>query len=231
MLLGHIKHINVNEERIYAFLEYVRSHLLSVDKESLIVEVGCGSGLLASEIHAVHKNISLIDIVDSREYCRELDFHGVDLSREKLPFEDNSVSIIIATQVLEHIENLTFYINECHRVLKENGRLIVSYPNYSNFMQRMQFLLRGYVGRLGGQVSSGGHINMLPFKSFRHWAGSKFAYENIEGDFMASTVYLPKLIDFLTGKESGRHVVFTRIRTHLLTYNIMMTFSKRRGKD
>jgi len=45
----------------------------------------------------------------------------MDIEKECLPFEDNSVSEIVIDNTLEHLDNLLFVLNECHRVLKDGG--------------------------------------------------------------------------------------------------------------
>lgn len=46
-----------------------------------------------------------------------------DIEKERLPFEDNSVDEIACYEVLEHLENLIFAMNEMWRVLKPGGIL------------------------------------------------------------------------------------------------------------
>lgn len=47
----------------------------------------------------------------------------MDIEKEPLPFEDNSVDEILAHEVLEHLSDLIFPMNEMHRVLKPEGIL------------------------------------------------------------------------------------------------------------
>ena len=47
---------------------------------------------------------------------------------ENLPFKNNSVDTIKATDVLGYVEDPHKGISECHRVLKKNGFLIISSP-------------------------------------------------------------------------------------------------------
>lgn len=64
----------------------------------------------------------------------------LDIEREALPFPDNSVQHILVENVLEHIgfhidnpkkqEALIFVLNECHRVLNENGILEGNVPPF-----------------------------------------------------------------------------------------------------
>ncbi|NND93806.1 MAG: methyltransferase domain-containing protein [Flavobacteriales bacterium] len=52
----------------------------------------------------------------------------LDLSTEKLPFEDNSVELVFSYHTLEHIPNYIFALTEIHRVLKHGGVLLLGVP-------------------------------------------------------------------------------------------------------
>ncbi len=45
---------------------------------------------------------------------------------EKLPLPDNYFDAVLSSQVLEHVEEVDQYLNECNRVLKKNGLLFLS---------------------------------------------------------------------------------------------------------
>lgn len=44
------------------------------------------------------------------------------------PIADKAVDTVICTQVLEHVEDLSLFIQEIDRVLRRGGRLLVSFP-------------------------------------------------------------------------------------------------------
>ena len=48
---------------------------------------------------------------------------------EGLPFPYDSADYIICMEVMEHLENATFFLEEVERVLNEKGKLILSVPN------------------------------------------------------------------------------------------------------
>lgn len=52
----------------------------------------------------------------------------IDVSKEKLPFEDNSVDEILCDNTLEHLDDMIFALNEMHRVLKPEGILTGNVP-------------------------------------------------------------------------------------------------------
>jgi len=49
---------------------------------------------------------------------------------EELPFDDGSLDAILSYDVFEHVQNVRYTLEECHRVLKKGGRLFVVFPSY-----------------------------------------------------------------------------------------------------
>lgn len=45
---------------------------------------------------------------------------------DKLPVDDQSIDLVLSTQVLEHVKETNHYLQEIHRVLKANGYLLLS---------------------------------------------------------------------------------------------------------
>lgn len=53
----------------------------------------------------------------------------VDLEWEKLPIKDSSVDEIYSHHTFEHIKNIIPLMNECYRVLKKGGEMIIIVPH------------------------------------------------------------------------------------------------------
>lgn len=66
-------------------------------------------------------NIDIVQFVDNKgNDCVNV---VMDVEKEPLPYLDATVTDILADNVLEHLVELKFVLNECHRVLKEDGIL------------------------------------------------------------------------------------------------------------
>jgi len=58
---------------------------------------------------------------------------NIDLEKDKLPANDNSVDCILIFNVLEHIYNYDFLMSEAKRVLKKEGVLLGFVPFLVNY--------------------------------------------------------------------------------------------------
>jgi len=64
----------------------------------------------------------------------------VNLEEERFPFDDESVDLVIANQVFEHLKNFFWCLHECLRVLSVGGSLIVGVPNLASLHNRLLLL-------------------------------------------------------------------------------------------
>lgn len=100
-------------------------------KNKRILEIGAGEGGVISQLN--DKNIVIgSDISESGvDQCNKLGIKCIlnDISSEKLPFNNGTFDYVIMLEVLEHVKSPQIAIEEIQRVLKKNGKLIVSTPN------------------------------------------------------------------------------------------------------
>ena len=86
------------------------AHVNSILEKNLnwkILDIGCG--------YRANKNASVIaDIQDFSDFYKEKKF--VKIEGKKLPFEDKEFDFVIASHVIEHIDNFEFFIKELERI-------------------------------------------------------------------------------------------------------------------
>ncbi|KUG06090.1 class I SAM-dependent methyltransferase [Solirubrum puertoriconensis] len=99
-----------------------------------LLEIGCSGGPLLLRLReSGFSNITGIDISPRAielAHRRGLP-NSFAMDATKLDFADESFDIIIASDVLEHIEDEAQALREWHRVLRPGGRLIVFVPAFS----------------------------------------------------------------------------------------------------
>lgn len=66
--------------------------------------------------------------------------YPVNIEAESLPFDDESLDLIICNQILEHTKELFWILHEISRVLRIGGHLIVGVPNVASLHNRIGLL-------------------------------------------------------------------------------------------
>jgi len=91
---------------------------------------GCGVGMYLYHLAEKIDTIIGLDIDFERlQSARKLDERVVNGVGEKLPFPDDTFSLILSHEVLEHVEDDQLAINEIVRTLRKGGRLVLFCPN------------------------------------------------------------------------------------------------------
>lgn len=112
-------------------------------RSSKILDVGCGGGQLL-ETFAKTSNIELygVDIAENAlKMARKRGYEVFlyEAESENMPFKSNIFDIVVMNDLLEHIVEPDVLLKEAHRVLENDGNLIISVPNISQpvswFMQ------------------------------------------------------------------------------------------------
>lgn len=111
-----------------------------LDRSSLAVDVGGGSGnfarRLASEFDCVH-------IVDHEVSTTPsaLTYIAGDLN-QRWPVRDGAYDIAVALEVIEHIENPRHFMREMFRILKSDGRCLITTPNQLSLSSKICLVVR-----------------------------------------------------------------------------------------
>jgi 2-polyprenyl-3-methyl-5-hydroxy-6-metoxy-1,4-benzoquinol methylase len=124
------------------FYEYFRK-TYGGSKSLKILEVGAGHGALTQKLWNDGYAVEACDLYPEIFYFKEIKCRKADLT-EKLPYPSDSFDAIIGVEVMEHIHDHELFFKESHRLLKKNGRLMVSTPNILSLKSRVRFLFTGF---------------------------------------------------------------------------------------
>jgi SAM-dependent methyltransferase len=109
-----------------------RRHLFKTIKSNAdfltgkLLDFGCGN----KPYKAFFTNVSEYTGLDyiNEGHCHKDENIDVLYDGKEIPFPEEHFDSLLSTQVLEHVENLDFTLNEWYRVLKPNGRLLITVP-------------------------------------------------------------------------------------------------------
>ena len=99
-----------------------------------ILDFGCGVG---DFLHYAQQNgweVTGCDLSeDARKIASEKLGKTVVTPEEIFALPHSTFDIITMWHVLEHIDNLRYQTEQLHRLLKDNGRLVIAVPNYMSY--------------------------------------------------------------------------------------------------
>ena len=83
-----------------------------------ILDIGCGYN--ASKFAKVICDVQdLSNYYDDKKFIRLIEKKFIRLTENKLPFKDKEFDFVVASHVMEHVEDVEFFIKELERVSKK----------------------------------------------------------------------------------------------------------------
>jgi SAM-dependent methyltransferase len=105
-----------------------------------VLDAGCGAGYGSAELAQTALQVTGFDIApDAVEYARSTyplpNLHFAAASCTATPFRPNSFELVVAFEVIEHLQDYRAFLKECARVVTPQGLFIVSSPNKSYYAE------------------------------------------------------------------------------------------------
>lgn len=131
--------------------EVLSLRALNPKRNDIILDVGTGTGFFARMIAKRKAKIIGIDMSENmlkiaRELSKneKLKMRFLKGNAEDLPFKDSTFDKIIAIDLIEHLKNPEIFIREASRVLKNDGKIVLSWP-HAKSPYRMKYLFEKWV--------------------------------------------------------------------------------------
>ena len=118
-----------------------RAESFKIDTSEFVLEVGSGTGTISNLSDG---QIICSDI--SYEMCKESAKKHVNViccDAEKLPIRENTLDVIISTEVIYYLNNPNAFIEDSTRILKKDGKLMITIFNHNmQFVDSIRSFLR-----------------------------------------------------------------------------------------
>lgn len=127
-----LEYLAYQESNYYPVYNFIKSK-----KRLRILEVGCGYGYLSYSLHKAGHKVTAIDIANSAIVFANQNFGDFfyritleDFSKQS----DEKFDLIVATEVIEHLDDPNVFIETSSKLLAENGFILLTTPDkdYSN---------------------------------------------------------------------------------------------------
>lgn len=119
-----------------------------VPTEGKVLEIGVWHGK-NTQIYKKYSNadfygidLALENMAQAMPLLKEA--KACDVGQNPIPWEDGSFDCVICTEVIEHVFDTDYLLEQVFRVLKNTGRLIISTPNLASLSNRLMLGLLGW---------------------------------------------------------------------------------------
>lgn len=123
----------------------IKKYLGQMSSVKLAVDMGAGLGRDLSLVREKFPEASLCAIECRPDCISGLESQGInvypaDIETDTLPFQDESLDLVICNQILEHTKELFWILHEITRSLNVGGSLIIGVPNVASLHNRIGLL-------------------------------------------------------------------------------------------
>lgn len=107
---------------------------IKFERQELVLDAACGEGLVTLSLHKKGAKVVGVDKSDKnikiacKKRANGIEPKFVVADIKHLPFKNNTFDKIVSLDTLEHIRDDVAVFREFNRVLKPNGRLIITVP-------------------------------------------------------------------------------------------------------
>lgn len=109
-------------------------------KSKNVIDVGCGIGIyldyLGKHLDTVGIDLNRSDLKMAVENSK----YAIQASAEDLPLKENLFNLVLFSETLEHLPNPIRSVEEIHRILKDNGILLISTPSKRGIYENKEFV-------------------------------------------------------------------------------------------
>lgn len=131
-----------HDDAMSPWYELVREYIGAVEGLR-ILEIACGRGGFVSELNGAGARVTGCDFSFAALCVGKEKLGGRNGERpaglvqgdaQKLPFADAAFDVIVSCETIEHVPDVRAALGEMHRVARPGGRLLLTTPNYTNFL-------------------------------------------------------------------------------------------------
>jgi SAM-dependent methyltransferase len=112
-------------------LERLRE-VLPATQQVAALELGAGGGAMSLRLSDAGYQVTASDLFRTNFTPSHIPFHELDLNRAFADQVPQKFDVLVALELIEHLENPRHFFRESKRMLKRDGYLVLSTPNIVN---------------------------------------------------------------------------------------------------
>lgn len=128
----------------------VKLLLRHVAPSSGVLDLASGSGAMLArvrevgfrDLHGVERDLEVFGMPETR-IPEEVSFVGLDLNGDFASHYSRRFSLIMSSEVIEHLDSPRHFLRQVWQLLEPDGHLLLTTPNVANWVGRLRFLVLG----------------------------------------------------------------------------------------
>jgi 2-polyprenyl-3-methyl-5-hydroxy-6-metoxy-1,4-benzoquinol methylase len=166
-----------------------------------LLDVGCGIGTFLDVAKKVGWDVSGTEVSGyAVRYIKET--YGIDIKKglfEQMNFPENNFDVITFWHSLEHVADPAASLMRAHRLLKQDGLLVIACPNVNNYIMYCLYrLVKGRRLQLFSPNAKEQHLFHFSEATIKHLVG-KCGFRTIAFvPDLSKVTALKKIIDWIT---------------------------------
>jgi len=197
----------------------IRPLLQRLAKKSTILEIGCGSGVLAAYLQKSGHNVEVMDIDSSliAEIKTHYGLTGYSGDIFKIAF-GKTYDAVILNNVVEHLENPVSVLNRVYELLNNDGLLFMEVPNIGSF-QFVLFKNRWFPLQLPEHLY---HFTVASLTMIAKKAGFRREWYSTFSPRISPAGYIASLFPFLRPEKLRSNMSTPLLLTYLFLQSLVL---------
>jgi len=115
---------------------------LNLPGGAMVLDLGAGEGAFSRRLIDRKFDVRAVELLPSR-FQLPIPCYNLDLNSNFHDKFNDRYDLIVAIEIIEHLQNPRHFIRECLSLLKDNGYLLVTSPNLESWISRIRFIRDG----------------------------------------------------------------------------------------
>jgi len=133
------EHINNPKSIKYYVKKYLESLKVEL-KNKIVIDIPAGNGATSEILLNLGAEVKSFDLFPEYFMLKNIECNRADIIDE-IPVNDNYADMLICQEGIEHFSDQLKVFKEFNRILKNQGRLILTTPSYSHLSAKFSYLL------------------------------------------------------------------------------------------